>query len=120
MAGGAVSCRAVYHTGSSNLLFFCHSFFTFVFQVNQSSAGPTQRKSTRLVNPVTGRRIKAWWSKEEAEYLVELVMKYGKGKWKKILVAGKEDNYFDGRTPVDLKDKFRSLEKAASRIVGEG
>ena len=49
------------------------------------------------------------WSDEEVEIFKREVHKYGKGNWKAILQKNK--NVFNGRTEVDLKDKWRNLEK---------
>nr|PNR34635.1 hypothetical protein PHYPA_024453 [Physcomitrium patens] len=57
----------------------------------------------------TQRRTQKKWSNEEVELLKRGVQEHGKGHWKKIL----NDNAdaFHGRTEVDLKDKWRNLEK---------
>nr|PNR26059.1 hypothetical protein PHYPA_031174 [Physcomitrium patens] len=57
----------------------------------------------------TQRRTQKKWSNEEVELLKRGVQEHGKGHWKKIL----NDNAdaFRGRTEVDLKDKWRNLEK---------
>ncbi len=45
------------------------------------------------------------WTDEETKDLLIGVSKYGIGSWKKIL--GDSDYQFNGRTAVDLKDRFR-------------
>lgn len=55
------------------------------------------------------RRKNGRWTQEETQLLIELTNKYGKGKWKKIVQEGGE--MFQNRTAVDLKDKWRNLEK---------
>lgn len=55
------------------------------------------------------RRAKKKWSEEEVEVLKREVEKYGKGHWKMILLQNKE--VLQGRTEVDIKDKWRNLEK---------
>ena len=70
----------------------------------------------REVNLRSGRRKKMAWTEKEATILVDLVEQYGKGKWKKILLEGRDMEggpFFVDRTAVDLKDKFRNLEKYA-------
>jgi len=55
------------------------------------------------------RRLKRKWSEEEVETLKREVQKFGKGHWKIILLNNKE--VLQGRTEVDIKDKWRNLEK---------
>lgn len=55
------------------------------------------------------RRQRKKWSDEEVEILKREVHKYGKGNWKAIL--RKHKDVFHGRTEVDMKDKWRNLEK---------
>jgi len=55
------------------------------------------------------RRQMKKWSEEEVETLKREVQKYGKGRWKMILLKNKE--VLQGRTEVDIKDKWRNLEK---------
>jgi len=63
-----------------------------------------------IQTPVTKtRRPKKKWSEEEVDTLKREVQKYGKGRWKMILQKNVE--VFQGRTEVDLKDKWRNLEK---------
>lgn len=54
--------------------------------------GKTSRKRTR-------------WTQKETEDLLTGVSRYGIGRWKKILECS--DFQFQGRTAVDLKDRFR-------------
>jgi hypothetical protein len=49
------------------------------------------------------------WSTEEALYLVIGVKMHGKGNWGKILSRFKKK--FQNRNGVQLKDKYRNLEK---------
>jgi hypothetical protein len=49
------------------------------------------------------------WTEEQTVYLMVGVMKYGKGSWLNILKAFK--SYFGDRTTIQLKDKYRNLEK---------
>ncbi|KAK9846435.1 hypothetical protein WJX81_003728 [Elliptochloris bilobata] len=55
------------------------------------------------------RRRNGRWSEQETATLIDLVRRNGKGKWKKILEDGRE--IFLNRTQVDLKDKWRNLER---------
>jgi len=53
------------------------------------------------------------WSPEEVAWLEEGVVRYGVGKWKEILRAYE---FKEGRTGVDLKDKFRNLQVAQGKM----
>lgn len=55
---------------------------------------------------VPPKRRKVEWTGEEIENLKKGVEMFGVGKWKKIL----ETFPFNGRTNVDLKDKWRNLQ----------
>ncbi|MCO5563868.1 hypothetical protein L7F22_017518 [Adiantum nelumboides] len=54
------------------------------------------------------RKFRRWTSEEET-ILRKEVERYGKGQWKHILQKHKA--IFEGRTEVDLKDKWRNIEK---------
>ena len=60
------------------------------------------------------RRPKIIWRQEEIEALKKGVKKHGKGKW--ALIHSDYHHVFKifGRTQVDLKDKWRNLEKSGS------
>ncbi|GER54621.1 telomeric repeat-binding factor [Striga asiatica] len=60
-------------------------------------------KDKKLKRRRRGRK----WSLAEEDTLRTGVQKYGKGNWKVILTVYREE--FDGRTEVDLKDKWRNL-----------
>jgi len=65
--------------------------------------------------PIVGnRREKKKWSAEEEEKLIEITKRMGRGKWKAILMEGKEFFAKNKRTTVDLKDKWRNIEKKYS------
>ena len=82
--------------------------------VNNGAAKRKHKASTRRkVDMESGRRANTYWTEEEASRLVDGVMKFGKGKWKLILEWGKREDFFLARNAVDLKDKFRNLEKYA-------
>ena len=51
------------------------------------------------------RRSPKWWTEDETEQLMLGVRKHGIGKWKQILAD--PNLHFDGRSCVDLKDRFR-------------
>ncbi|KAL1648330.1 hypothetical protein SLS58_002083 [Diplodia intermedia] len=66
-----------------------------------SSAKP----SAKAQKPEPSKRRKKW-TEEETTTLLKGVAKFGIGNWKKILDC--PDFSFDGRTAVDLKDRFRT------------
>jgi hypothetical protein len=80
---------------------------------NSNNGKKRKEPGRRKVDMETGRRANTYWSEEEASRLVDGVMKFGKGKWKVILAWGKSEDFFLDRNAVDLKDKFRNLEKYA-------
>ncbi|KAF2839132.1 hypothetical protein M501DRAFT_923224, partial [Patellaria atrata CBS 101060] len=45
------------------------------------------------------------WTEQETKDLLHGVAKFGIGSWKKILAC--EEYNFNGRSAVDLKDRFR-------------
>ncbi|DBA98075.1 hypothetical protein WJX77_001235 [Trebouxia sp. C0004] len=55
------------------------------------------------------RRKVGRWSEEETNTLIMLTNQLGKGKWKKIL--DEAGDVFKSRSQVDLKDKWRNLER---------
>ncbi|KAF4540000.1 SANT domain DNA binding protein [Lasiodiplodia theobromae] len=61
--------------------------------------------STKSQKPETGKRRKKW-TEEETTTLLKGVARFGIGNWKKIMDC--PDFSFDGRTAVDLKDRFRT------------
>ncbi|ETI49504.1 hypothetical protein F442_06702 [Phytophthora nicotianae P10297] len=70
--------------------------------------------ATARPRPRRGRRGTMFWSAEEETFLRRGVEKYGIGKWKKILIDGK-DVFSSHRTNVDLKDKWKNLCRNSSR-----
>lgn len=57
------------------------------------------------------RRLKRPFTAQEETNLREGVKRYGVGNWRLILMA----YTFDNRTTVDLKDKWRNLQKMERR-----
>ena len=57
-----------------------------------------------------GSGVRVRWTAEETELLVKLVGEYGK-KWSKIYDTSPSFWMRNGRSQVDLKDKFRNLAK---------
>ena len=53
----------------------------------------------------TNRKRKKFWSEEEIDFLQQGVEKFGIGNWSEIL----KHYDFDGRTSVNLKDKWRNI-----------
>lgn len=58
------------------------------------------------------RKIKRW-NEVETSLLIELVKQFGKGKWKRVLELG-VGTFDEHRTTVDLKDKWRNLERSGN------
>eukprot|EP00793_Prasinoderma_coloniale_P003598 PRCOL_00002972-RA len=81
--------------------------------------GKSGSRSGRSGTTSTGgkRRSHQRWSMEETTALVDGVERFGLGKWAEI-----KKHTFDetsGRTPVDLKDKWRNLSKALAKAAGD-
>jgi hypothetical protein len=57
------------------------------------------------------RRKKSYWAQEQEELLIKAVEAHGKGSWRAIIDAYPIFSSEWGRTQVDLKDKWRNLEK---------
>ena len=72
-----------------------------------SSAHPpsTLRSPSRVDDKAKASRKRTKWSQKETEDLLTGVSRFGIGRWKKILEC--DDFQFQGRTAVDLKDRFR-------------
>lgn len=69
---------------------------------------PSESRSL-LHSPMKQRRVIKKWTQEEVDTLKREVQKYGKGRWKMILLKNKD--VLQDRTEVDIKDKWRNLEK---------
>lgn len=71
-------------------------------------------KGTKLASPASEEpntkkaRARTPWTEEEVMHLNAAVKALGKGKWSKALSSYK---FQDCRTAVDLKDKWRNLQK---------
>jgi hypothetical protein len=75
----------------------------------QVRSGPPRTKHPRSSMSGGNRRKVRKWSDVEVETLKREVAQFGKGRWKWILTRNTE--IFSGRTEVDIKDKWRNLEK---------
>ena len=75
--------------------------------VKKEAAGAAESSDP---NAPARRKIKRW-DEAETKLLVELVTQHGKGKWKLVLLAGAA-TFDTHRTTVDLKDKWRNLERS--------
>ncbi|CAM0145104.1 unnamed protein product [Urochloa decumbens] len=60
-------------------------------------------------SPACAHKIRKKWSEIEEKTLLEGVEKYGKGNWKDIKMA--YPDVFEERSTIDLKDKFRNMER---------
>ncbi|KAK9673488.1 hypothetical protein RND81_12G170600 [Saponaria officinalis] len=60
------------------------------------------------------RRERKRWAPSEEDTLREGVEKYGRGSWKAILTDAKFGEVFQGRTEIDLKDKWRNMTRNSS------
>lgn len=72
-----------------------------------------KKKRKRSVNPAHFRNKKKtkrnFWTQEEVDALLKGVEKIGPGKWTKI--KGEYPEIFASRTSLDLKDKWRNIER---------
>ena len=62
--------------------------------------------------PAKGSRKRVAWDLAEAAELQFHVGQLGEGKWAAIKQAGAKNGMFMERTPADLRDKWRNLQKA--------
>ncbi|XP_006659008.1 telomeric repeat-binding factor 2-like [Oryza brachyantha] len=60
-------------------------------------------------SPTAALKTRKKWSEIQEKTLLEGVKKYGKGNWKDIKMA--YPDVFEDRSTVDLKDKFRNMER---------
>lgn len=67
---------------------------------------PTYKKKPEPSFPHKSRKK---WSEMQEKSLMEGVEKYGKGNWKEIKIA--YPDVFEDRSTVDMKDKFRNMER---------
>ncbi|XP_074292367.1 uncharacterized protein LOC141619237 isoform X2 [Silene latifolia] len=90
-------------------------------EIENSSASPPRRKlpspKEQRISPLkvpgyrNGRRERKRWTPLEEQTLRDGVLKYGRGNWKTIILDPECAKVFQGRTEVDLKDKWRNLTK---------
>uniref|UniRef100_A0A0D9X3B5 Uncharacterized protein n=1 Tax=Leersia perrieri TaxID=77586 RepID=A0A0D9X3B5_9ORYZ len=60
-------------------------------------------------SPTAAHKMRNKWSEIQEKTLLEGVQAHGKGNWKEIKMA--YPDVFEDRSTVDLKDKFRNLER---------
>ena len=65
-----------------------------------------------------GKRQNKRWTEQEAKLLEELVEAHGK-KWTLIHKLGYDTWRTNNRSQVDIKDKFRNLQKAKAKKAGK-
>lgn len=75
----------------------------------QKSGAPTRRNDVK--SPVGKSGVRRPFTQEEEGFLLEGVKTFGEGRWSLIL----ESYPFVNRTNVNLKDKWRNMQKKASR-----
>ncbi|KAJ1292557.1 hypothetical protein BS78_02G401000 [Paspalum vaginatum] len=75
--------------------------------VGKRELPPFKRKPNP--SPAYAHKMRKKWSEIEEKTLLEGVKKHGKGNWKDIKLA--YPDVFQGRSTVDLKDKFRNMER---------
>ena len=77
-------------------------------------------RQTPLVKPKVGggKRQNKRWTEQEAKLLEELVEAHGK-KWALIHKLGYDTWRTNNRSQVDIKDKFRNLQKAKAKKAGK-
>ena len=78
---------------------------------NQSQKSGLSAKTSTTKSPVGKSGVRRPFTQEEEAYLLEGVKTFGEGKWSLIL----ESYPFVNRTNVNLKDKWRNMQKKASR-----
>ena len=76
----------------------------------QKRARPLLSRTDVRPSRAFGSGVRVRWTAEETELLVKLVGEYGK-KWSKIYDTSPSFWMRNGRSQVDLKDKFRNLAK---------
>ena len=80
-------------------------------QVEEKNNSEGKKARRRTSNGPPPKRVylreRVMWTEEETEYLARGVAMYGIGKWKKIL-HHPGFKFYEGRTYVDLKDRFRT------------
>ena len=81
-----------------------------------SLAGLHEAEVTRGNNKPPRKWAAKYWSKDDAEALVEAYERLG--SWSKIKGHPDYQERFADRTEVNLKDKYRNLHKAAVRVGG--
>ena len=67
-------------------------------------------KKNKTPIPTTRQRQRITWTNTESSYLVAGVILYKKGNWATIL-AKYSTHFNEYRTSVNLKDKYRNIEK---------
>ncbi|KAK7680846.1 hypothetical protein QCA50_016156 [Cerrena zonata] len=80
----------------------------------QSSAQIASTSTIIQTQPQPEKKQRKKWSEEETQMLVRGCNKWGVGNWKAIL--NDSELIFDNRSPVDLKDRFRTYFPDAYRL----
>lgn len=84
-----------------------------VLQPQSSDVSPSHQGATAAATASGSsrqpRRKVGRWSQQETDLFITLVKQIGRGKWKRVLEMS--DGQLTHRSQVDLKDKWRNLEK---------
>ncbi len=85
-------------------------YFIEIDHIDRGGVGTSKQWMTSSASSTSsargGRRV--WWTEEEVEFLKEGVVRFGIGNWKTI----RQTYPFNSRrTNLDLRDKWRNLQK---------
>jgi len=88
-------------------------------KTGNENEGGEEEKRNNIVLAANGRRLpirnrlgKVFFSEEEENYLREGVNTYGRGNWAVIL---NKYDFHKRRTPIDLKDKWRTMQRQEAK-----
>ena len=101
-----MSCNTV---SDYSVIVSCYTVTKVVPTNRQKRASSTVSQETTTAP----KRRRLEWSTEEIEFLKKGVDKLGVGKWKEI----RKLYPFNGRSNVDLKDKWRNLKGARNKQI---
>jgi hypothetical protein len=83
-----------------------------IVSASESETGEAKVKAAKKADSHTGdekpHTEKHMWTSDETQALVDGCNKHGIGNWKAIISDEQLCSHFEGRTPGDLKDRFRT------------